>query len=63
MRKACYHSLYYSDWAFWETPPEPTPEEINRDRLWKCRTCSRWCSLIGAKGIHFKEVYESTSAL
>lgn len=42
-----YHPPYYANWPFYEKPPEPTPEEINRYRLWKCPDCGQWSSLIG----------------
>ena len=42
----CNHENYYYD-IF--TDREPTKEEINVHRLWKCPDCNKWISLVGHK--------------
>ena len=47
-----YRPHYYANYSPFEIHPEPTPEEINKNRLWKA-PCGHWVSLIGrvkAKG-------------
>lgn len=52
MAKGCHHTnrkdRYYSPpyYGLREPQPEPTPEEINRFRLWKPK-CGHWISFLG----------------
>ncbi len=41
-----YQPHYYVNYSIFKAYPEPTKEEINKNRLWKA-PCGHWVSLIG----------------
>lgn len=41
-----YAPHYYANYSVFEQHPEPTLEEINKNRMWKA-PCGHWVSLIG----------------
>ena len=49
MSNACTHTTEpYYDILFPETAQvPPSPEEINKARLWQCQDCGKWFSHLG----------------
>jgi len=49
MSRACGHGgpHYFSNYPF-SGPQTPTDAEINKFRLYRCKDCQKWYSLIGA---------------
>jgi hypothetical protein len=37
---------YFSNSPPWDPPETPTKKEINEGRLWHCKDCNRWFSLL-----------------